>query len=525
MTDQKILKKRHSSPEIIELESKLDQAREGGGVQRIEKQHNQGKLSARERIEELVDSGSFEEFDMFRLHSNHDFDLEKQRYLGDGVVTGSAKIDGRSVYLYAQDFTVNGGSLSRTHAEKICKVMDMAMKARVPIIALNDSGGARVQDGIDSLAGYGDIFQRNVTASGVIPQITAILGPCAGGAVYSPAIQDFVVMTKTNSYMFVTGPKVVKQVIYEEISSADLGGAVVHGQKSGVAHFISKDDKEALYTIRRILSYIPPNNKKPTPFSPPADKPGRISKKIASIVPDDNHKPYDVIEVIKEVVDSGVFFEISELFAPNIVVGFCRMNGHSVGVVANQPKVMAGVLDINASVKAARFIRFCDAFSIPLITFVDVPGFMPGSQQEHNGIIRNGAKLLYAYAEATVPKVTVIMRKAYGGAYIIMNSRHLRGDVVYAWPTAEIAVMGARGAAEIIFRKDAGNSGDPEAYMRGKEKEYETLFSNPYRAAERGYVDHVIVPEETRPKLIKALEILAEKQEVEPWKKHGCMPL
>ncbi len=518
-------KKHNSSPEITELETKLDQARKGGGVQRIEKQHNQGKLSARERIDALVDAGSFEEFDMFRLHQNYDFDMEKQRYLGDGVVTGSAEIDGRPVYLYAQDFTVNGGSLSRTHAEKICKVMDMAMKARVPVIALNDSGGARVQDGIDSLAGYGGIFQRNVTASGVIPQITAILGPCAGGAVYSPAIQDFVVMSKSHSYMFVTGPKVVKQVIYEDISSTDLGGAEVHGQKSGVAHFISEDDREALFTIRRILSYLPQNNKKPAPYSPPADKPERISRKIASIVPDDNHRPYDVREVIAEVVDSGVFFEISQGFAPNIVIGFCRMNGHPVGVVANQPKVKAGVLDIDASVKAARFVRFCDAFDIPLITFVDVPGFMPGSQQEHNGIIRHGAKLLFAYAEATVPKVTVIMRKAYGGAYIIMNSRHLRGDVVYAWPTAEIAVMGAHGAAEILFRKDAGKTSDPEAFIREKEEEYENLFSNPYRAAERGYVDHVINPEDTRPKLIRALEILAEKQELEPIKKHGCIPL
>lgn len=518
MTDNK-------TPAMNQLESKLDEALEGGGIQRIEKQHNQGKLSARERIDALVDSGSFEEFDMFRLNPSHDFDMEKKHYLGDGVVTGSARIDGRPVYLYAQDFTVNGGSLSRTHAEKICKVMDMAMKARVPVIALNDSGGARVQDGIDSLAGYGDIFQRNVTASGMIPQITAILGPCAGGAVYSPAIQDFVVMSASHSYMFVTGPKVVKQVIYEDISAAELGGAEVHGQKSGVAHFISKDDREALITIRRILSYLPPNNRKPAPYSPPADKAGRISKKIASIVPDDNHKPYDVREVIAEVVDSHVFFEISEGYAPNIVIGFCRMNGHPVGVVANQPKVKAGVLDIDASVKAARFVRFCDAFGIPLITFVDVPGFMPGSEQEHNGIIRHGAKLLFAFAEATVPKVTVIMRKAYGGAYIIMNSRHLRGDVVYAWPSAEIAVMGAHGAAEIIFRKDAGKTSDPEAFIREKEKEYESLFSNPYRAAERGYVDHVIKPEDTRPKLIKALEILAEKQELEPIKKHGCMPL
>jgi propionyl-CoA carboxylase beta chain len=518
-------KNKNSTPRTEELESRLNQALAGGGVQRIEKQHQEGKLSARERIAELVDDDSFEEFDMFRLHVNRDFGDEKERYLGDGVVTGSARIDGRPVYLYAQDFTVNGGSLSRTHAEKICKVMDMAMKAGVPVIGLNDSGGARVQDGIDSLAGYGEIFQRNVMSSGVIPQITAILGPCAGGAVYSPAIQDFVVMSKQNSYMFVTGPKVVKQVIYEEISSSDLGGADVHGRKSGVAHFIAKDDRDALFTIRRILSYLPPNNRTRAPYSPPADKKGRTSDRISQIVPEDNHKPYDVREVVKEVVDSGVFFEIFEFYAPNIVIGFCRMNGHPVGIVANQPMVKAGVLDIDASVKAARFVRFCDAFGIPLITFVDVPGFMPGSQQEHGGIIRHGAKLLYAYAEATVPKVTVILRKAYGGAYIIMNSRHLRGDVVYAWPTAEIAVMGARGAAEIIFRKDAGAASDPEEFIREKEKEYEEHFSNPYRAAERGYVDHVILPEETRPKLIKALEILAEKRESDPWKKHGCMPL
>jgi len=518
-------KKNYSNPENVELESMLTQAKSGGGVKRIEKQHSLGKLSARERVKELVDEDSFEEFDMFRLHVNRDFGDEKERYLGDGVVTGCAKIDGRLVYLYAQDFTVNGGSLSRTHAEKICKVMDMAMKAGVPLIALNDSGGARVQDGIDALAGYGEIFQRNVNASGVIPQITAILGPCAGGAVYSPAIQDFVVMSNSSSYMFVTGPKVVKQVIYEDISSVDLGGAKVHTRKSGVAHFVAQDDKEALLTIRRLLSYLPSSNRAPAPYSSPADKKGRISRRIAEIMPEDNHKPYDVREIIREVVDSGVFFEIFEFFAPNIVIGFGRMNGNTVGVVANQPIEKAGVLDIDASTKAARFVRFCDAFGIPLITLVDVPGFMPGSQQEHNGIIRHGAKLLYAFAEATVPKVTVILRKAYGGAYIIMNSRHLQGDVVYAWPSAEIAVMGARGAAEIIFRKDAINSGNPEEFIREKEKEYESHFSNPYRAAERGYVDHVITPEETRPKLIRALEILAEKKVPKPWKKHGCMPL
>ena len=523
MLDQKT-RKNGASTDVAELKTRLDQALEGGGNERIEKQHQKGKLSARERIKALVDDGSFEEFDMFRLHVNKDFG-SSESYYGDGVVTGSAKVDGRPVYLYAQDFTINGGSLSRTHAEKICKVMDMAKKAGVPVIGLNDSGGARVQDGIDSLAGYGEIFQRNVMCSGVVPQITAILGPCAGGAVYSPAIQDFVVMTKSNSYMFVTGPKVVKQVIYEDVSSAQLGGAEVHGAKSGVAHFISEDDKAALFTIRRILSYIPSNNKKKAPFSQPADRKERISKKIAQIVPEDNHKPYDVRDVVKEVVDSGVFFEISETYAPNIVIGFARMNGDSVGIVANQPLVKAGVLDIDASVKAARFIRFCDAFNIPIITLVDVPGFMPGTQQEHGGIIRHGAKMLWAYSEATVPKLTVILRKAYGGAYIIMNSRHLRGDVVYAWPTAEIAVMGAQGAAEIIFRKDAGKAADPDAFIREKVKEYESHFSNPYRAAERGYVDHVIAPEDTRPKLIKALEILAEKTDEQPDRKHGCMPL
>jgi acetyl-CoA carboxylase carboxyltransferase component len=525
MAELKMGKKRLDSHEFVVLQTKLTQALQGGGIQRIEKQHEKGKLSARERIAELVDSGSFEELDMFRLPETSAFGSEKQSYLGDGVVTGSAKIDGRFVYLYAQDFTVNGGSLSKTHAAKICKVMDMAVKAGVPIIALNDSGGARVQDGIDSLAGYGDIFLRNVMNSGVIPQITAILGPCAGGAVYSPAIQDFVVMTQSNSYMFVTGPKVVKSVIYEDVSSSQLGGANVHGTKSGVAHILSDNDQKALFAIRRILSYLPSNNTKQPPYSPPADKWDRVSPKIGDIVPEDNHKPYDIRDVVNEVVDSGVFFEISEKYAPNIVIGFCRMNGRPVGVVANQPNVKAGVLDIDASVKAARFIRFCDAFNIPLITFVDVPGFMPGTDQEHRGIIRHGAKLLYAYAEATVPKVTVILRKAYGGAYIIMNSRHLRGDVVYAWPSAEIAVMGARGAAEIIFKKDADQSGNPEAYIKEKEKEYENHFSNPYRAAEKGYVDSVIIPGETRPKLIKALEILAEKKDTLPAKKHGCMPL
>lgn len=510
--------------EIAELEERKGQALLGGGADRIARQHAKGKLSARERITALVDEGSFDEFDMFRLHRGSDFAGGESLY-GDGVVTGYAEIDGRGVCIYAQDFTVNGGSLSITHAEKICKVMDTAKKAGVPVIALNDSGGARVQDGIDSLAGYGEIFRRNVHSSGIIPQITAILGPCAGGAVYSPAIQDFVVMSRAGSYMFVTGPKVVKQVIYEDVSSDRLGGADVHATRSGVAHFTAENDENALLTVRRILSFIPSNNREKPPRVPPPHRKERVSRRIGSIVPENRNKPYDVRDVVREVMDSGDFFEISEDFAANIVIGFARMNGHSVGVVANQPRVKAGVLDIDASVKAARFVRFCDAFSIPILTFVDVPGFMPGTDQEHGGIIRHGAKMLYAYAEASVPRLTVILRKAYGGAYIIMNSRHLGGDVVYAWPGAEIAVMGAQGAAEIIFQKDARAAADPEEFLRRKEKEYEEHFSNPYRAAERGYVDAVITPEETRPKLIRALEILSEKKDEAPVRKHGCIPL
>ena len=509
---------------IAELNARTGQALSGGGADRIARQHAKGKLSARERIAALVDEGSFDEFDMFRLHRGSNF-TGGESFYGDGVVTGCAEIDGRAVCIYAQDFTVNGGSLSITHAEKICKVMDTAKKAGVPIIALNDSGGARVQDGIDSLAGYGEIFRRNVHSSGVIPQITAILGPCAGGAVYSPAIQDFVVMSRAGSYMFVTGPKVVKQVIYEDVSSDRLGGADVHASRSGVAHFTAENDEAALLTVRRILSFIPSNNReKPPRVKPPKcrEKPSRC---IGSIVPENRNKPYDVREVVKEVMDSGDFFEIAGDFAANIVIGFARMNGHSVGVAANQPMVKAGVLDIDASVKAARFVRFCDAFNIPIVTFVDVPGFMPGTDQEHGGIIRHGAKMLYAYAEASVPKITVILRKAYGGAYIIMNSRHLGGDVVYAWPTAEIAVMGAQGAAEIIFRKDALASPDPQSFLREKEKEYEDHFSNPYRAAERGYVDDVITPEQTRLKVIRALEVLSKKTVGLPERRHGCIPL
>ncbi len=519
------MSKKNENQQIAVLLEKTAEAMAGGGEQRNQAQHEKGKLSVRERVMALVDEDSFEELDMLRLHRSYDFGGNNIAFYGDGVVVGWAKIDGRPVYIYAQDSTINGGTLSRTHADKICKVLDMAMKAGVPVIGLNDSGGARVQDGIDALAGYGEVFHRNVLCSGVVPQISAILGPCAGGAVYSPAIQDFVVMSKTNSYMFVTGPKVVKQVIYEDVSAEQLGGSRVHGTMSGVAHFIADDEKSALFTIRRILSYLPSNNKQKAPYSPPSDKKHRISNRIESIIPEDSRKPYNVKEVIAEIADSNVFFEISKDYAANIVIGFCRMNGHSTGIVANQPMVKAGVLDIDASSKAARFIRFCDAFNIPVVTFVDVPGFMPGTLQEHGGIIRHGAKMLYAYAEATVPKIAVILRKAYGGAYIIMSSRHLRADVVYAWPTAEIAVMGAHGATEIIYRKEAAKVSDAEEFIARKEKEYESFFLNPYRAAERGYVDQVIIPKETRPKIIKALEILAEKSDTMPSRKHGCMPL
>ena len=513
------------NPRINELDSLQDEALAGGGKKRIAAQHEKGKLTARERITALVDEGSFQELDMFRKHAGSGFGGEMPSFHGDGVITGYARIDGRIVFLYAQDFTCNGGSLSRTHAEKICKVMDMAMKSAAPVIALNDSGGARVQEGISSLAGYGEIFTRNVQSSGYIPQITAILGPCAGGAVYSPAVQDFIVMSRSNSYMFVTGPRVVKQVIFEDVSSDDLGGARVHGSKSGVAHFLTEGDLDALNTVKRLLSFLPSSNLEKPPYIPPADDPKRSSPSLASIVPVNPRIPYDVRDVIGAVVDDGDFFEVQSDYARNIIIGFTRMNGHPVGIVANQPKVLAGVLDIDASVKSSRFIRFCDAFNIPLVTFVDVPGFMPGTEQEHGGIIRHGAKMLYAYAEATVPKITVILRKAYGGAYIIMNSRHLRGDMSFAWPTAQIAVMGAKGAAEIIFRRGASYAEDPEKYLKEKELEYEEHFSNPYRAAEQGYVDEVIRPEATRPRIIMALEALKNKTDWSPAKKHGCIPL
>jgi len=507
------------------LRQKKAEAKLGGGEKRIEEQHKKGKLTARERLGILLDEGSFEEFDMFMVHRSREFGLEKQQYLGDGVVTGYGTIDGRLVFVFSQDFTVFGGSLSEAHAEKICKIMDMAMKIGAPVIGLNDSGGARIQEGVVSLGGYADIFLRNTLASGVIPQISVVLGPCAGGAVYSPAITDFVIMVKNTSYMFVTGPSVVKTVTHEEVSFEELGGAVSHSTKSGVAHFASENEAEALKLTRKLMSYIPLNNLDDPPVVENEDPIDRQDEELNRIVPENPNKPYDIREVIRKVVDQGEFLEVHENFAQNIVVGFARMNGKPVGIIGNQPAVLAGVLDIDSSDKGARFVRFCDAFNIPLITFEDVPGFLPGKDQEFGGIIRHGAKLLYAYAEATVPKVTVITRKAYGGAYDVMNSKHIRGDVNYAWPTAEIAVMGPRGAAEIIFRKEIAAAKDPEKMLADKEQEYRDKFANPYTAAERGYVDDIIEPKLTRPRLIKALEMLSTKKDTNPPKKHGNIPL
>lgn len=508
---------------------KLRQAREkamlGGGSKRIEEQHAKGKLTARERIELLVDKDSFEEFDLFVQHQCTNFGMEQYKHSGDGVVTGSATINERLVYIFAQDFTVFGGSLSKTYAEKICKIMDMAIKNGCPLIGLNDSGGARIQEGVDALAGYAEIFWRNVMSSGVIPQISAILGPCAGGAVYSPAITDFVIMDKTNSYMFVTGPKVVKTVLNENVTTEDLGGAVMHSTKSGVAQFVSESEEEAILIIKKLLSFLPSNNMEDPPYFPTHDPINRLCEELDHLVPENPNKPYDMLDLIHCVVDDGEFLQVSRNFAQNILVGFARMNGHPVGIVANQPKVLAGVLDIDASIKGARFVRFCDAFNIPLIVLEDVPGFLPGTSQEHNGIIRNGAKLLYAFAEATVPKITVIVRKAYGGAYCVMNSRHMRADLVYAWPTAEIAVMGPKGAVEVIFRKEAMASEDPKKTLLEREEEYREVFANPYNAAERGYIDDIIEPSRTRFRLIRALEMLANKQDNIPPRKHGNIPL
>ena len=507
------------------LRRKKQEALQGGGLSRIEEQHRKGKLTARERLDLLLDPGSFRELDAFVTHRVANFGMADKKILGDGVVTGYGTVDGRLVFVFAQDFTVFGGSLGEAHAQKICKIMDLAMKNGAPVIGLNDSGGARIQEGVMSLAGYADIFLRNTLASGVIPQISAILGPCAGGAVYSPAITDFIVMTKNTSHMFITGPDVIRAVTREEVSFEELGGAWTHNTISGVAHFAAEDERDALHVIRRLLSYIPQNNMEDPPFVPTRDDPLRMDEELNHVVPDSPTKPYDMKEIIRRVVDNGEFLEVHQHFAQNLIVGFARLGGQSVGVVAQQPAVLAGVLDINASTKGARFVRFCDAFNIPLVTFEDVPGFLPGVAQEHGGIIRHGAKLLYAYCEATVPKVTVITRKAYGGAYCVMNSRHVRGDLVFAWPTSEIAVMGPEGAVNVIFRKEIAEAEDPEAAKERLTQEYRNLFANPYVAAGRGYIDDVIEPRETRPRLINALEMLANKRDMNPPKKHGNIPL
>jgi propionyl-CoA carboxylase beta chain len=505
----------------LQLENKRAAARQGGGEKRIAAQHAKGKLSARERIELLLDQGSFEEWDMFVEHRCVDFGMQDQKVPGDGVVTGYGMINGRLVFVFSQDFTVFGGALSEAHAEKICKIMDQAMKVGAPVIGLNDSGGARIQEGVASLGGYADVFQRNVLASGVIPQISLIMGPCAGGAVYSPAMTDFIFMVKDSSYMFVTGPEVVKTVTHEEVTAEELGGALTHTGKSGVADRAFDNDVEALLMLRRFFNYLPLNNRGGVPTRPSADPVDRSDASLDTLVPDNANQPYDIRELILKVVDDGDFFELQPDYARNIVIGMARLGGSTVGIVANNPLVLAGCLDIKSSIKAARFVRFCDAFSIPVVTFVDVPGFMPGTSQEWSGIIKHGAKLLYAYAEATVPKVTLITRKAYGGAYDVMASKHLRGDVNFAWPHAEIAVMGAKGAVEIIFREDKG---DP-AKLAAKEAEYKARFANPFVAGARGFIDDVIQPHETRKRLCRSLAMLKDKKLENPWRKHGNIPL
>jgi propionyl-CoA carboxylase beta chain len=497
----------------------------GGGQKRIDKLHSLGRLTARERIELLLDEGSFEEFDMFKTHRCSDFGMQKQKILGDGVVTGHGTIDGRIVYVFAQDFTVLGGSLSETFAEKICKIMDLAMKNGAPVIGLNDSGGARIQEGIESLAGYTDIFLRNVMASGVIPQISAIFGPCAGGAVYSPALTDFVVMVKNNSYMFLTGPKVVKSVTHEDVTVEELGGADMHASRSGVSDYAATSGADAIAYIRKLVSFLPQNNMEPPATLPCPDPADRPSAELNQIIPENPNAAYDMKQVILQTVDHGDFFEIKETFAPNIIVGFARYNGMSVGIVANQPAHYSGVLDIDSSIKGARFVRFCDCFNIPVVTFVDVPGFLPGTAQEYGGVIRNGAKILYAYAEATIPKVTIITRKAYGGAYCVMSSKHLRGDINYAWPTAEIAVMGAKGAVEVLYGKQARTQENPAKFLQEKEAEYQDAVANPYVAAQRGYIDDIIEPSATRARIVRALTLVQQKRDTNPMKKHGNIPL
>ncbi len=507
------------------LHEKREASLTGGGPKRIETQHKKGKLTARERVDLLVDEGSFVEIDRFVVHRCSDFGMEEQKILADGVVTGHAQIDGRPFYLFSQDFTVFGGTMSETNAEKICKVMDMAVKIGVPVIGLDDSGGARIQEGVKSLGGYAEVFWRNTRTSGVVPQISAILGPCAGGAVYSPAITDFVCMVEGTSYMHITGPDVVKAVTHEEVTSEELGGAEVHATRSGVAHFTSPDDKACMALVRRLFSYLPLNNAEGAPFLPTEDPRDRMEEALDSIVPDDSSKPYDMRRVLEMVVDEGSLLEVHQDFATNIIVGFARLGGHVIGLIANNPAVLAGCLDIDASTKGARFIRFCDAFNIPIVTFEDVPGFLPGTDQEYGGIILHGAKLLYAYCEATVPKITVITRKAYGGAYDVMASKHVRADLNLAWPGAEIAVMGAAGAARIIHRREIAAADDSAAEEAKRTAEYEAKFNNPYMAAERGYVDDVIEAHQTRPTLIRALELLKTKVEPGPTRKHGNIPL
>jgi propionyl-CoA carboxylase beta chain len=512
---------------LEELRRRSAEAEAGGGPERREREHKAGKLTSRERINLLLDEGSFEELDKFVRHHCAEFGMESQRPAGDGFVTGFGRIDGRLVYVFAQDFTVFGGSLSESNAQKICKIMDLAMRNGAPVIGLNDSGGARIQEGVMSLAGYADIFLRNTLASGVIPQISAIMGPCAGGAVYSPAITDFIFMTRATSYMFVTGPEVIKTVTHEEVTKQELGGAMTHNEKSGVAHFISRDDAECCAMIRELLSFLPPNNLEDPPRRATSDSPERREAALNTLVPEDPLRPYDIKDAIHAIVDEGYFFEVHEHFAKNLVVGFARMDGRPVGIVANQPAFLAGVLDINASVKGARFVRFCDAFNIPLITFEDVPGFLPGTQQEFGGIIRHGAKLLYAFAEATVPKITVITRKAYGGAYCVMASKHIRTDANFAWPTAEIAVMGPEGAVNIVYKRELDKAPEAERENLRQEKiaEFRERFANPFVAAERGYIDAIIEPAETRQRIIVSLRALENKRDTNPRKKHGNIPL
>jgi propionyl-CoA carboxylase beta chain len=508
-----------------ELQRRNHAAEAGGGPERIERQHKAGKKTARERLEVLLDKGSFAELDRFVLHQSNDFGMDVQRIPGDGVVTGSGRIHGRPVFAFAQDFTVFGGSLSESYARKICKIMDLAMKTGVPIIGLNDSGGARIQEGVVSLAGYADIFLRNTLASGVVPQLSAVMGPCAGGAVYSPAITDFVFMVKGSSYMFVTGPDVIKAVTHEEVSFEELGGAATHGTTSGVAHFAADSEDECLALIRELMTFLPQNNAEDPPLRPTTDPDDRADPELQTVVPDQPNKPYDIKDIVRPVLDDRYFFEVQADYAPNIVIGFGRLGGRPVGIVANQPAHLAGCLDISASVKAARFVRFCDCFNVPLVTFEDVPGFLPGTAQEFGGIIKHGAKLLYAFCEATVPKLTVITRKAYGGAYCVMSSKHIRGDANFAYPTAEIAVMGPEGAVNILYKREMDAANNAAALKEEKTREYREKFANPYVAAERGYIDEVIEPRDTRRRLIQALDVLHTKRDTNPPRKHGNMPL